>query len=209
MTLAARSDRGGLALALVVALHLGCGGEIANPEPGEVEVSTATTGHDPDSDGYTASLDGVRVASIPTDGAIRFPEVPAGNHVAELTGVAEHCAVQGENPRSFAVRPGGTSTVAFSVDCETITGDLEVSVATSGESQDSTGYRVDVGAVRTDSVGVSDTTTFPRLEPGDYDVWLGDVAENCTVVGANPRSVTVEVGVTSRARFSVECTAGS
>lgn len=187
----------------------GCGGGIATPEPGDVEISTATAGHDPDPDGYTARLDGVRVTSIPTDGTTRFTEVAAGNHAAELTGVAEHCTVQGDNPRNFAVRSGGTSTVAFSVECEAITGDLRVSVSTTGEEQDSTGYVAAVDTARTDSLAPNDTTTFRRLPPDDYSVELRDVAENCTVQGENPQTVTVEAGVTSEARFTVECAAAS
>lgn len=66
------------AVAMVSGLLIGCGGKISPPEPGDVEVSTATAGHDPDSDGYTAKLDGVRVSSIPADGQVRFAEVPAG-----------------------------------------------------------------------------------------------------------------------------------
>lgn len=190
-------------------LLVGCGGAVSDPEPGDVEVKTATTGHDPDPDGFTVNLDGLRSSSIATDGSVRFAEVAAGNHVLELTGVADHCTVQGENPRSFAVRPGRTSTVAITVACEAITGDLRVSVATTGEQQDSTGYLAAVDTSRTDSLARNDTTTFTRLEPGSYRVELRDVAENCTVQGSNPQTVSVEAGVTSSARFAVECTAAS
>ncbi|MFL5495095.1 MAG: hypothetical protein ACJ8DC_11990, partial [Gemmatimonadales bacterium] len=41
-----------------------------------------------------------------------------GTHTVLLSGLAANCAVQGDNPRSVLVGPGGGATLSFTVACE-------------------------------------------------------------------------------------------
>src|SRR5437867_9510965 len=47
-------------------------------------------------------------------------------------------------------------------------------------------------------------TTYPGLAAADHMVALS-VASNCTVSGANPRTVTVPAGGTGHADFTIDC----
>src|SRR5207253_1355742 len=51
------------------------------------------------------------------------------------------------------------------------------------------------------------TVSAPGIVAGDYTVQLSGVPSNCTVSGANPRTVTVTAGTTTSTTFTVSCTA--
>jgi hypothetical protein len=91
----------------------------------------------------------------------------------------------------------------------TQTGDLEVSAATSGSDQDADGYTVTVDGAGSRSISPNGTAAFPDLDAGDYTVELTGVANNCSVDGANPRTVSVDPGNNASATFSVRCEAAS
>src|SRR5207249_6458765 len=50
------------------------------------------------------------------------------------------------------------------------------------------------------------TVSAPGIVAGDYTIQLSGVPSNCTVSGANPRTVTVPAGGTGSTTFSVSCT---
>ena len=83
-------------------------------------------------------------------------------------------------------------------------GTIVVTVSTSGSDVPS-GYTVTVDGSQSQSVGANGIVTFMGLSPGDHTVSLGDVPSNCTVSGANPRTVTVPSGGTTTTTFSVSC----
>src|SRR5205823_7352005 len=55
-------------------------------------------------------------------------------------------------------------------------------------------------------IGANATVTV-TVTSGDYQVSLSGVPSNCTVSGANPRTVTVPANGTGPTTFSVSCTA--
>src|SRR5438094_8092808 len=61
---------------------------------------------------------------------------------------------------------------------------------------------VDNGQPKT--IGTTGNVTYPGLAAADHMVALS-VASNCTVSGANPRTVTVPAGGTGHADFTINC----
>jgi Tol biopolymer transport system component len=86
-------------------------------------------------------------------------------------------------------------------------GKLSVSVSTSGADLDNDGYRLVLGPERSVVVGPNATVYLDSISPGLHVLSLEGVADNCTVAGVMPLSITVESGVTSSVALSVECDA--
>jgi hypothetical protein len=85
------------------------------------------------------------------------------------------------------------------------TGDLEVTTATTGENLDPDGYTVTVDGTSSQPVGITGSVTFTDLAAGDHSVELGDIANNCTVSGQNPRDISVPVSGIAQVTFEVSC----
>jgi len=182
------------------------------PTTGSITVTTSTTGLDLDLNGYTVTVDDTIYQSIPTNSnGVTFSGLSAGNHPVVLSGVASNCSVTGGNSRTANVTAGDTTPIAFSVTCTAIpptTGDLTVTTNTSGSDLDPDGYTVTVDQAASQPIGTtSGSATFPSLPAGNHSVALSGVAANCTVSGANPRTVSVPAGGNATTGFSVTCTA--
>jgi hypothetical protein len=75
---------------------------------------------------------------------------------------------------------------------------LEVTVSTTGAEPDADGYTVQVDAENARAVKPAGTIQTRNIQPGNHTIYVGGVADNCIVNGANPRSVSVPVeGVTA------------
>ena len=85
---------------------------------GPLVATTSTSGSSQPS-GYTAMVDGSQSQPIGTNGRVTFTSLSAGSHSAALTNVASNCTVNGSNPRTVTVPPGGTITASFSASCTT------------------------------------------------------------------------------------------
>ena len=110
---------------------LSCGGEdIAPPTTGILEISTATSGPEPDADGYVIRVDDGAETAIGPNATLQRQNVESGDHSVRLLGVAENCALAGENPRSIQVVAGKTATLDFVITCATTAGAIRVSVTT-------------------------------------------------------------------------------
>jgi hypothetical protein len=67
---------------------------------------------------------------------------------------------------------------------------LEISVSTIGEEPDADGYTVQIDA--RSARPIPETITQANdVAPGEHSIYIGAVANNCTVQGANPRLVSV------------------
>jgi hypothetical protein len=84
---------------------------------GRIEVSVVTGGTTLDLDGYSVTVDGIQTQAVDANGAITLAEISQGTHLVQLSGLAENCAVEGENPRTIVVPSGGTLSVSFVVMC--------------------------------------------------------------------------------------------
>src|SRR2546425_850521 len=175
---------------------------------GDLGVTTATTGSDPDPDGYTVIVDGTSNQPIGINGSVTFSGVSAGSHTVALSGVAPNCSVTGADPQTMTVPSGGTVTAAFTVNCSATTGNLTVTSSTGGSSLDPDGYTVTVDGTTSQPIATNSSTgiTFTGLAAGSHSVALSGVAANCTVTSANPQTMTVPSDGTVTAAFTVNCT---
>src|SRR5437667_960767 len=177
----------------------------APPAPGDLTVSTTTTGSDLDPDGYTVTVDGSQSKAIVTNGSVTFSGLSAGDHTVALSGVAGNCSVSGTNPETVSVPAGGTSSTTFSVSCGGTTGGLAVTTSTTGSNLDPDGYAVTVDGSQSQAIAMNGSVAFSGLSAGDHTVALSGVAGNCSVSGANPQTVSVPAGGTASTTFSVSC----
>ena len=201
------------ALALAASAGLGCSdgsGPPPGPSTGAVEITTATSGNDPDADGYMVFLDGAEVRAIGPAGATTLTELSAETHVIGLTEIAANCSVQGGNPRGVVIGVGDTANASFTVSCAGIppaAGDIRVTVTTTGAEPDVDGYVLTLDGGNSRPVGADATLTLAGLTPGDHQLSLDGLAANCAVTGANPLAVTVAEGASAAADFEVSCAA--
>jgi Tol biopolymer transport system component len=84
---------------------------------GSLSIVTATTGSNPDPDGYAFTVDDQPAQPIGSAATVEVASLPAGPHTVALSGVAPNCAVAGENPRSVEVQAGTSTTVSFAISC--------------------------------------------------------------------------------------------
>ncbi len=84
-------------------------------------------------------------------------------------------------------------------------GRIEVSVTTSGTDPDADGFRVTVDGGTTRSVAPGASVVLDSLGEGSHSVLLTGLAENCQVVGTNPRSVVVGPDGRADVSFDVRC----
>ncbi|OLC70561.1 MAG: hypothetical protein AUH78_20520 [Gemmatimonadetes bacterium 13_1_40CM_4_69_8] len=186
---------------------LACGSESAGPTTGSLEVTAATTGSEPDLDGYTVAIDGSAGEPLAVDGTVTFAQLGTGNHAVRLSGVATHCTVGGENPRTVSVTAGAAAHTTFQIACAALSGSLQVTAATTGTDFDPDGYTVAVDGGAGEVLASNGSVTISGLFAGDHTVALGGVAANCTVSGPNPRPVSVIAGAAAQTAFPVTCAA--
>jgi len=177
---------------------------------GSVTVVVTTNGSSPDPDGYTIALDGVDRGSIGRDASRTFSELAPGTHTIGLSGVADNCQVEGNNPRTVVVDAAGSATVRYSVTCVTSSagsGTLRITAFTSGSELDPDGYTVTLDGSSFWSLSRGGSLTLDGVPAGNHLVALSGVAANCTVQGENPRVVSIQAGTTSTAAFDIICNA--
>lgn len=126
-----------------------------------------------------------------------------GAHEVSLVGVPTNCT--GAGARTVNLRGDDTATVAFNITCSRVTGDLRVTVATTGVDLDPNGYLLTANGVIAASLPINGSTTFGFVTPGTYTLGLAGVAANCTASAA--QQVTVSAGQLASASFTVTCAA--
>jgi TolB protein len=166
-------------------------------------VSVSTTGEDIDLDGYSLRIDGGLSQPVGALETRTFPDLAAGSHLIELSGLAENCTARTGTTQSVTVTSGQTAGVAFVVECAG-TG-IEVLVPVTG---------LDFGAAYTALVDGSPQAVFPnegrritRLSAGTHEVVLSDVPPNCTVTGPHSRTVDVVFAQVVSLSFPMACVA--
>jgi probable HAF family extracellular repeat protein len=191
---------------LVATSALACqGDDLIEPSAGTLEITTSTAGAEPDADGYTVQLDSEPAQSIAVAATVQNNNVAPGTHTVHLADLAPNCTVAAGNQRAVTVTAGETTTVTFEVTCNTTTGSVQVSSATSGSSSDPDGYIVDLDGIERGVLGPTDELSLDRVAPGGHTVTLGGLAPNCSVEGENPRRIAVTASQQSTASFAVRC----
>src|SRR5690348_5793302 len=191
---------------MLAALAAGCQ-DATGPRTGSIRLSLTTSGLDVDPDGYSVSVDDRLNATVRANGAITIPDIRGGTHVVRLGGVAANCSVDDAAERTLTVTAGQEVSAAFAVSC-TGAGGIAVSIAWTGVDIDAEEYLVSVDDGTARPLGLGGAVTIAGLAAGDHTVRLTGVASNCTVGGANPKTVTVVFGQTAFMSFPVTCVAG-
>src|SRR2546423_2140159 len=179
------------------------------PTTGSLSVTTATSGAsgDLDPDGYTVTLDGAAGRAIGDNETTTFSGLAPGSHMVVLSGVAANCSVSGGTSRTVSVTAGSPASTSYAVSCAPTgggTGSLTVTTSTTGSSLDPDGYTVTIDGSFSQPIPTNGTVTFMGPS-GDHSLALSGVASNCTVGGANPRTVNVPSGGNATTTFSVSC----
>src|SRR3954452_16443653 len=119
---------------------LACGGESLTvpPAPGTLQIIMATTGPEPDLDGYQLEIDDGAPQLVGTVETVEREAEP-GSHTVALGGVAANCTVP-ENPREVTVVSEETATITFEATCTATRGSIRVTVTTEGSPPDPDGY---------------------------------------------------------------------
>lgn len=175
----------------------------AAPLTGSVLASVETEGAaSPDS--LEVSLDDTEPRSIPAFGVFAWADVTPGVHLVTLGALPANCSAP-DNPRQIDVEAGLQSVAAFDVDCVATTGELRITVTTSGDGSDRDGYRIDVPAADVfERVGTDAELLLTELAPGDYVVRLRDVAWDCDVEEDRVEARVV-AGLRTDVVFEVRC----
>jgi probable HAF family extracellular repeat protein len=172
---------------------------------GTLNLRTVTNGPRLDSDGYIAIIDGRARDTLGTRDGVNVGGLGPGEHMVELDGIGNYCAVEGANPRGVTITPGEIAGLTFTVTC--IGGTIRVSVTTGGVGSDPDGYDVLVGGTAVGHLGPNEEIAIPDLMPGPHGVQLSQVAANCIVEGANPVEVGIPQGGEASISFAVDCPA--
>ncbi|NJD18580.1 MAG: hypothetical protein FIA95_04765 [Gemmatimonadetes bacterium] len=193
--------RAGLAVAVTAAV--GCStASIVGSMAGSIVVGVRASGEAVDT-AFTLFINADTTAWAVTTGATRSFSAQEGTHTLHLKGVADNCKVSGDNPRSVVVGADQEVPVTFDVTC-TASGELKVTIATTGEDQDDMYTLAFDNDYRTMLVGPSQFVSV-TLPAKTYSVSLRDVASNCSVTTPNPVSATVVWGKTTETGFQVAC----
>ena len=95
----------------------------------------------------------------------------------------------------------------FTVQSRPNFGFIRVLLESSGGDPDVNGFLVRIGRDAPRSINSRDTLQSFYVAAGTHGVTLESIADNCSVQGSNPRSVSVEVGVITDVRFEIVCVA--
>jgi hypothetical protein len=191
-------------LAISLAWQACSGDDITTPPiTGAIRVTTSTDGAEPDPDGYSVSLDTLAGVPIGLTGSVVL-SAEAGEHAVELEGVAPNCRVTAGPRQTVQVEADDTAAVAFDVTCVATAGGLHVVVSTTGDLLDE-GYLLRLDQGEPQPIAVNGELTLTALSAGDHLLELSDIAQNCSLAGANPRSATVTAGDLVEVRFEITC----
>ena len=175
---------------------------------GGLFASTHTTGVDVDPDGFTITVDGTMSRIIPANGNATYTLLNEGQHTVAVSGIAGNCTLSGTNPRTVTVPPGKTAPLELSTSCVPTqggTGTLTVTTTATGSNLDSDGYTVTLDGLSSFPIATTNGSVSHSGPAGNHTVALSGVASNCTVSGANPRTVAVAASGAASTAFSVAC----
>lgn len=172
---------------------------------GAIEITTLTSGPDPDPDGYTYSVDGAAAQTIPANTSIQIAGLAVGNRTLTLAGVADNCAISGAASRTAPVSFGSTASVTFEVTCVARVGTIEVTATTRGRAPDPDGFTVQVDDGVFQNLPANGTLTISNVHEGSRTISLAGVAENCSITTQPTPTIAVAYQATSSINVEALC----
>jgi hypothetical protein len=212
----AHTRRAGLlALATVLAPLLLSACATSPKPPGTVAITFSTKQGDENLFVWGVSLDGASPHTINSSdvaGTFTLDAVPVGDHHLILSSLPTACSSGADN-RVVTVPSKDTVRVTIGVKCTRVTGDIALSVLTSGVEFDADGYTVNLdGAIGPHAAASSlASLLLPKLTPGAHEVTLSDLAANCSVAATEPHTAVVVTDQAVTLSVNVVCrsTAGT
>jgi hypothetical protein len=184
------------------------------PATGTLRVSAPTTGFRSTAP-YAAGVspcDFIHACSTSVSpGGTALMQLNTGTYTVTLDAIPSGCTVAGSRSQQVTIGQGQTVDVTFSVTCPPA-GTVHVTASVTGGDPDNSFfvtegecdyYYYDCTSVPI-TVGYSVDFT---LAPGNHSIGLSGIEGNCTVAGANPRSVMVVSNVRTDVNFAVTCVA--
>lgn len=140
-----------------IAFKISCAQEVRF---GTLLVSVSTKGAALDADGYTIVADPMPPIHTTLNGVVLVEGLSVGEHPVRLSGVADQCSIDGENPRVTAIPPDDTSRTTFGITCWP---PASGRIAFTG-LRDALSFNQDIFVVRADGTGLVDLTAgFPEF----------------------------------------------
>ena len=175
-----------------------------SPTNGTLEVVTATTGPEPDADGFTVIIDGTNRGSIAPTTTVSYAGLTPGMHTVGLEGVAPNCQAVGDHPLGVAVEPGETARVSFAITCAATTGALGVTIS---GLPGGTPAAVTVTGPGSFSRALTTGETLSGIAPGRYTVSAANVVSGGTTYTPSIGRPAVDVVAGDTAAVTVSYTA--
>lgn len=174
--------------------------------PGAIFISSSASVTEPSAFfEYRIRVDGGTPTVVPMfqPASFQVNGLAAGPHTVDIEGLPAACNA-GAARRNVTLQGGDTALVVFNIACARVTGDINVSVATTGSDVDTDGYFVTLNQSVRGIVGPNGQTTVGFVPAGSHSVALSGVAPNCTA--GNPQTVSVVAAQVSTVAFQVTCT---
>jgi YVTN family beta-propeller protein len=180
-------------------------------DPATLRLGIATTGTNPDPDGYVYSLDGSAPAALATNDVVVVGGLNPGTHQLDVDGVAANCTLTGGASRSIGLFEGDTTDIILHVGCESGSGatTLQLTTLTTGGDPDLDGYTYSVDGSSPAVIGPNASVSIAGLAPGSHQLVIGQVASNCSLTGGATRSITLTQGATTNVQLTVTCVGSS
>jgi hypothetical protein len=172
--------------------------------PSSLEISTGTTGSQPDPDGYTVLLDQFTQQPVGDNDTILISGITPGVHAVTLMGLAGNCATQ-SSPRSVTVPADALRMVSFAVSCPGL-GTIKITVTTTGTHLPPF-HLADVDQslpIPGIFVPINGSATSPPFSAGVHTVTLS-VLNTCAITGSANHTVTVPDGGQVTTTYTVTC----
>jgi hypothetical protein len=174
-----------------------------SPTVGTIEIITATSGPDPDPDGYMYQVDATPVFTIAANSSVQIGGLlVSGSHTVTLSGVANNCTLAGSATRTVTVTAGGTTPVTFEVACVARVGTIQITSSSRGRALDADGFTVQVDVGSAQPVPTNGTLTISNVPAGSRTISIGGEAENCSIT--TPTSQTVSVAYQAVVSIAME-----
>jgi hypothetical protein len=182
-------------------------------EFGEVAVTVATTGYEPDfAEEYEVAFEGGGAEAVDVNGEVLLVGIPAGSTTIDLSGAPAHCTVA-PDPATVTVTAGETEEVTFTVTCAAITGGITPAFTLTGDAADIDPL-VTLTVVNETTADTNDFEVNPSAPeellhftegPHTVLVDLEGIQANCTVAEPDTIPVAVTLGATAEAAFGLDC----
>lgn len=172
------------------------------PTTGTLRITTSTGGVDPDPDGYALFIDTLPQVPIGSNTSQQLVTVTPGTYQVLLDGIAANCVLA--VPAPVEVLAGMVVDVALNVNCTPILVDLRVTVQSTGEDIDPSGYVVTVDSQLTLPVAGNGQVVI-RAPNGSRQIGLAERASNCSITSGPPGNVDLPIGTTTDVRFALDC----